>query len=213
MRTRSRALLATQHDRSLGEPILPRHPLPLRRRPADLALLLFFALNLCFITYIVDLEQLVVADPAHFTYPLWPPPPLIDLVHWWGRTFDPLLLARPVWWKVTIWIDALFFGPFYAVALYAYTRGRAWIRLPSIVYASVLLTIVLVILAEEMWGPHRSPRLAVVLLANAPWLLCPCYLLVRMTTRPQPFASAPGGDAGRPPTNGGDALSGARRRR
>src|SRR4051812_39908571 len=97
-------------------------PVPLGARKLDWLFIGFFLLNLFFITYIVDLEQLVIADPTpgKFVYPLWPPARLVDLVHWWGHTFDPVLLARPVWWRATIWIDALFFGPFYAVALYAF---------------------------------------------------------------------------------------------
>ncbi len=79
-----------------------RQVIPLSQRRGDLLLIAFFLLNLCFITYIVDFEQLVIPDPTHFTYPYWPPAPFVDLVHWWGRTFDPLLMARPVWWKVTI---------------------------------------------------------------------------------------------------------------
>ena len=90
-----------------------------------------FLVNLLAITYVVDLEQLVIANPAHFTYPAWPPRFAIDADHWWGRTFDPLQLARPVWWKMTIWIDVLLFGPFYVVATYAYLRGRAWIASPA----------------------------------------------------------------------------------
>ena len=45
-------------------------------------------------------EQLVIADPYDFEYPSWPPRFMVDAVHWWGRTFDPLLMARPTWWKV-----------------------------------------------------------------------------------------------------------------
>ena len=60
-----------------------RRPLPLlKRRARLLALVAFFAVNLFFITYMVDLEQLVIADPAHFDYPLWPPALIIDQVHW-----------------------------------------------------------------------------------------------------------------------------------
>ena len=162
--------------------------LPLRRRPGDWALLAFFAVNLFVITYMVDLEQLVIADPAHFTYPLWPPPFMVDLVHWWGRTFDPVLLARPVWWKMTIWIDALFFGPFYVVAIYAFIQGRDWIRIPGIIYAAVMLTNVTIILGEEAFGPYRSPALGVVLLANAAWVLFPLYLIVRLGRSTHPFA-------------------------
>ena len=61
----------------------------------------------------IDIEQLVIADPAHFTYPIWPPRFMVDLIHWWGRTYDPPLMAREPWWRATIWIDQLVFGPFY----------------------------------------------------------------------------------------------------
>ena len=160
---------------------MPPLSLPLSKRPGDIPLIAFFLVNLFFITYIVDLEQLVIPDPSNFTYPLWPPPAMVDLVHWWGRTFDPLLLARPPWWLVTIWIDSLFFGPYYVFALYAFIRGRDWIRIPSIIYASVMLTNVTIILGEEIFGPHRSPNLPVVLLANAAWLIFPIYLIYRVT--------------------------------
>ena len=73
----------------------------LRQRPLDLIFVIFFVINLGFITYIVDLEQLVIDDPHRFDYPLWPPAALVDLVHWWGDNFDPLQNARPVWWKAT----------------------------------------------------------------------------------------------------------------
>jgi len=140
----------------------------------------FFVINILFITYIVDIEQIIIPDPSHFTYPLWPPPAAVDLIHWWGRTFDPVLLARPAWWKVTIWIDSLFFGPFYIVAIYAYVTGKDWIRIPSIIYGSTLITNVLIILSEEIYGSHATPRLPVVIVANLPWLLFPIYIIYRM---------------------------------
>jgi hypothetical protein len=128
--------------------------IPLFQRRIDLAILAFFVVNLLFITYVVDIEQLIIADPAHFTYPLWPPPPAVDVIHWWGHTFDPVLLARPVWWKMTIWIDALGFGPFYVVAIYTFITGKDWIRLPSLLYSAVMLTNVTIILGEEYAGAY-----------------------------------------------------------
>ena len=169
---------------------------PLSKRPQDVVILVFFWINILFITYIVDLEQLVIADPNDFEYPLWPPGPLIDLVHWWARNFDPVILARPVWWKVTIWIDALFFGPFYVFAIYAYTKGREWIRIPSIIYASVMLTNVSVILGEEIFGAHATPELGWVLLANGPWVLVPLFILYRMGTAERPFTRPTAAAAG-----------------
>ena len=62
----------------------PSSSVPLRRRPGDLVFLAYFLLNATFITYVVDLEQLVIADPQDFRYPVGPPAPLVDLVHWYG---------------------------------------------------------------------------------------------------------------------------------
>jgi hypothetical protein len=46
-----------------------RQIIPLSKRPGDIAILAFFLVNILFITYIVDLEQLVIADPEPFTMP------------------------------------------------------------------------------------------------------------------------------------------------
>jgi emopamil binding protein len=168
-----------------------RQVLPITRRPLDAIFVAFFLVNLLFITYIVDFEQLVVADPNHFQYPLWPPGPLIDLVHWWGRSFDPVLLARPAWWKATIWIDALFFGPFYLVGIYAFATGKDWIRLPSVIWASVMLTNVTIILSEEMFGAFATPQLPMVLFANLAWLVMPLLMIARMARATHPFTTSP----------------------
>lgn len=153
---------------------------PLRRRPVDVLFVAFFAVNATVITYAVDLEQLVVADPAHFRYPVWPPAPVIDLVHWFGRSFDPLLLARPPFWRMTIWIDILAFGPFYLAAIYAFVRSRAWIRVPALVWSGMMLSNVLIILMEERYGVHASPHFGNVVAANLMWLLMPVAMIVRM---------------------------------
>ncbi len=162
--------------------------LPLSKRPIDIALIVFFCINLFFITYIVDVEQLIIADPHHFNYPLWPPASMVKLVHWYGSNFDPVLMARPAWWRATIWIDALFFGPFYAFAIYAYAKGKNWIRFGSIVWASVMLTNVSIILFEEVLGEHATPRLDRVLLSNAAWVIFPLLVMYRMGRSVQPFS-------------------------
>jgi hypothetical protein len=172
---------------------------PLSRRPLDLALIAFFAVNLCFTTYVVSLEQIAIDDPLRFTPPIWPPAPLLALVHWWERTFDPLLLARPAWYRATIWLDVLAYGPFYAVAIYAFALGREWIRLPSVAWAASLSTVVLVILFDELLGIHATPAPAVVVAANAPWLVVPWIVVWRLTRSDHPFAEhRPAGELARP---------------
>jgi hypothetical protein len=167
--------------------------LPLRKRPIDIVIIGFFLVNLLFVTYIVDFEQLAIPGPVdqvrnNFTYPVWPPAPFVDMVHWWARSFDPVILARPAWWKATIWLDAVLFGPFYLVGLYAFFRGREWIKLPAIVCSSILFTNVVIILSEEIWGVYASPALPIVLLANAPWFIFPFIIIARMAS-PHPFVA------------------------
>ena len=135
-----------------------RQTIPLRERPIDWILLGFFVINLGFITYIVDLEQLVIADVTRFEYPLWPPRALVDMVHWWGNNFDPLQNARPPWWRATIWIDVLLFGPFYVAAIWATVKGKEWIRVPAIFWSGVMFANVSIIMFEEYFGPPRDAR-------------------------------------------------------
>jgi len=173
-----------------------RRPIPLARRPLDVALVAFFAVNLLFTTYVVSLEQIVIDDPSRFAPPLWPPGPLLALVHWWERSFDPLLLARPAWYRATIWLDCLAFGPFYAAAIYAFVRGRDWIRIPSVVWASMLFTNVFIILFDELKGAHATPHPGVVVLANAAWMAVPVLVLWRVVRSEHPFTEeAPAGGA------------------
>ena len=161
--------------------------IPLKKRPVDIALIVFFIINFIFITYMIDIEQLVIADANNFQYPAWPPRWLVDLVHWYGKNFDPVLMARPAWWRATIWIDSLFFGPFYLVAIYAFIKGKNRIRFGAIIWASVMLTNVSIILFEEINGEHATPELARVLMANAAWVIFPVIVLYRMWRSVHPF--------------------------
>lgn len=161
--------------------------IPISQRRIDIVLVAFFLINLLFVSYLVDTEQLVIANPAHFTYPIWPPRLMIDAVHWWGNNFDPLLMARPVFYKVTIWLDNLLYGPFYLVATYAYIKGKEWIRLPSIIYAVSMISGVIMILSEEAFGQYRTSHLALVVSANASWIIIPVIIIFRMGLNEHPF--------------------------
>jgi len=172
---------------------MEREIVPLSKRPLDIVILAFFVINILFITYIVDVEQLVIANPDDFEYPPWPLPFMVDIIHWYGRNFDPVLIAWPMWWKMIIWLDSLFFGPFYVAAIYAFARGREWIRIPSIVWASVLVTNVLIILGEEFGGTHPTPAPVLVFFLNLPWLLWPVLVIARMWRAEHPFTREAGG--------------------
>ena len=164
-----------------------REPIPLARRKRDWAFLGFFIFNLLFITYFVDVEQVLIPDTSNFSYPVWPPKAAVDLFHWYGRTYDPLLVARPPFWRATIWIDVLLFGPYYVAAIYAFWKGRDWIRIPTIIYATMLFTNVVTILFEEKLGAHAAPSFTTASSSpNLAWLVFPVLLIIRMASE-HPF--------------------------
>jgi len=165
---------------------MQHNTVPFRQRKLDWMFVCFFLINFFFITYIVDFEQLIIPDPGNFQQPLWPPAPMVKLIHSYGYSLDPLLIARPQWWKMTIWVDALLYGPFYAFAIYAFIKGQEWIRIPAIFYSGMMFMGVTVILGEEAAGPHATPHLPIVFALNLPWLLMPIFLTLRLR-REHPF--------------------------
>lgn len=164
-----------------------REVVPIRERKLDYLFVGFFLLNLLFITPIVDMEQLMIDDPNDFDYPVWPPKPFVDLIHWYGSNFDPPLMARPAWWRATIWIDQLFFFPFYAAGIWSFIKGKDGIRNWCFIWASVMMTNVTIILFEETVGPHATDNLALVYLLNLPWFSIPIVLMWRMWSTTTPF--------------------------
>jgi hypothetical protein len=174
-------------SRRLGDSGPHRVSRRLRDRRVDLVFIAFFVVNLGFITYFFDIEQLTVVNATHMTaYPAWPPAPIVDLVHWYGNHWDPLLMARPAFFRMTIWIDMVAFGPFYAFAIYAFIRGRDWIRVPALVWAGVMMANVAMILFEERNGVYATSHFGMVLGANLPWGLLPVAVIVRLM-RDHPF--------------------------
>ncbi|NHJ86609.1 MAG: DUF2781 domain-containing protein [Asgard group archaeon] len=163
------------------------------RKIIDIFLVTFFIFNFVFICYMFDLEQLVVSGEDHLynwpltDYPVWPPKFIVDLNHWVGTTMDPALLARETWWQATIWIDVILFGPFYAIATYAFIRGKNWIRMPSIIWASVMLTNVTIIMINEFVLYPTNDMWYGMVLANLLWILTPILVYIRMALYPQTF--------------------------
>lgn len=163
---------------------------PLRQRKVDWVFVGFFVFNFVFVSYMIDLECVLIRDTTNFDYPVWPPEPFVRLVHWYGRNYDPLLMARPPFWMMTMYIDVFVFGPFYAVALYAFIRGRDWIRIPAIIWAAMMITNVCIILNEEIHGEYRTDHLPLVVLLNLSWLILPVLTLWRMVSTAHPFTLA-----------------------
>ena len=67
------------------------------------------------------------------------------------------------------------------------SKGKQWIRLPSIIYAVSMMSGVIMILSEEAFGQYHTSHLALVISANASWIIFPLIILFRMGLNEHPF--------------------------
>ncbi|KAJ4460723.1 hypothetical protein PAPYR_2956 [Paratrimastix pyriformis] len=158
-------------------------------KPFLFFVLVFCIVNFFFISYTISAEPLYVKDPHNVEkWPIWPPRPLLKALYAYADMTDPLLLARPAWYKSFMCLEVGFFGPFYALATYAILKKKDWIRIPCIVYSCVMLTKMWALLAEELFGVTKSPMPLATLGEHIPWVFIPLALLVYMWRHEHPFA-------------------------
>lgn len=120
---------------------------------------------------------------------MWPPRVLVDALHkYWAPNFDNLVTARPVFYKTYMWMEVLFFGPFYLVAAAAILRKRDWVRIPCIIYASFMMCKIVVLMAEGTFGQWRSPNPLVYDLAHSVYLVVPAWLIAHCWAHEKPFS-------------------------
>ena len=72
------------------------------------------------------------------------------------------------------------------------SKGKEWIRLPSIIYAVSMISGVIMILSEEAFGQYHTSHLALVIFANASWIIFPLIILFRMGLQEHPFTRPAG---------------------
>jgi hypothetical protein len=106
--------------------------MPLRERPGDW----FFVLAFAFFTFSSFCSDVVPA----LGIPIVPHSsnPLVAGSWYYASDADPLLIANPHYVRISTFISAFVFGPFYPVLVYAFVTGANWIRTPAIVYVSAM---------------------------------------------------------------------------
>lgn len=122
------------------------HIIPLRERRLDLFFIVVFA-AFAFTSFFADRVNALAAPAA-------------DSGWFWARAVydlyavgnDPLLIANPVWLRTMCALSAFVFGPFYLVLVYAFIRGRNWVRPFAFIYAGMIVESLIVILAVEFAG-------------------------------------------------------------
>jgi len=146
--------------------------------------------------------------------------PSADHSYFWARAVynlyavgtDPLLIANPKYLQVMTFISAFIFGPFYIVLVYAFLKGKNWIRPFALIYTGMIIESMIVLLiveftgdtsfitkmstgiktAEELAKSGLTPDLIVqkpvkFLLFNLPYKIVPIILAVRMW-KDKPFS-------------------------
>jgi len=159
---------------------------PLRSRPLDVFLVACFGVFSIssfvyeqFIIFGIDLAE--ATDVFGRTW------------HWYASSFDPVFLDPPLWLRIMCTIDGYVFGAFYPVFIYAFVRGRNWVRIPALIYGSAIVYSTLIYFGWEFLDTanRAAANLPVVILVNVPYTIVPLLLMWRVR-HPEPFGS-PGG--------------------
>ncbi|GJD11374.1 hypothetical protein Gasu2_55130 [Galdieria sulphuraria] len=125
---------------------------------------LFFIFFLSFIpiSWFIDATALGLSS--------WPPTVTKELVAWWVRLCDPLLGNPPLWFRAMTWFEVTIY-PFFCtaccVAIYRGLGKSRWIRIPAVVFASIIGYSFLFVISEYVFGRYKNP---------APWIFTSAYL-------------------------------------
>jgi EXPERA (EXPanded EBP superfamily) len=157
--------------------------LPLRKRPVDIVFVCFFSLFIVTCIISDSIPTLGIPQTAHTS----------NLFAQWNYTYsslnDPLYENPPIWLRFITGTSAFIYLPFYVVLVISLVRGWNWIQLPSVIYATMIISLTAIpIFGVEFFGDaaQRTPHPVTFLLYNGAYVLVPLLLLIRMR-KPRPF--------------------------
>jgi hypothetical protein len=157
--------------------------LALRNRPIDIVFMvvfLIFAVTSAIADAIPTLGVKMAPDAPTF---------LGRANYWYAFGCDPLFLNPPSWMRIVTGLSAFVYGPFYILLAYTLARGKNWIQLPAVIYATMISTLTgIVVFGVEFFGEPqwRCQNVSKFLMYNIPYVVIPLFLLIRMRS-PNPF--------------------------
>src|SRR4030095_7289110 len=149
-------------------------PVPIYRRPLDLALVLFFSVSVLY-GFLFSLPE-GIGVPVTPDSP-WPP---LRSLHGWAVAEEPAHLDPPPNLIAACLFDGFFQAPALLFVVYGLLREKPWVRTLALVYSGAAVTNMFLYFATTFLGPTPPPNLAVYLPFNLPWLLAPALLGLRM---------------------------------
>ena len=73
--------------------------------------------------------------------------------YWYAHDADTLFMHPPDWMRIVTGLSAFVYMPFYIVLVYSLLTARNWIQLPSVIYATMIVTLTgVVVFGVEFWG-------------------------------------------------------------
>lgn len=124
---------------------------------------------------------------------------LVRWNYWYASNFDPLYQSHPLWLRFISGTSAFIYAIFYILLIIAIVRAWNWIQLPSVIYATMIISLTgIPIFGVEFFGQHgpgaavgsqASPNIGMFLAFNLPYIVFPLLLLIRMR-KPLPFTRA-----------------------
>ena len=158
--------------------------LALKQRGFDYVFIVFFswAFISCMISDAIPTLGIVQSPDS--------PNILAQINYAYSSVNDPLFMHPPIWMRFVTGLSAFVYAPFYLVLVYALIKGKNWIQLPSVIYATMIVTLTgIVVFGVEFLGEpeYRTPNPLGFLAYNTLYVLIPLLLLIRMR-KPQPFA-------------------------
>jgi hypothetical protein len=170
-------------------------PIPLRERRRDWFFVVIFTV-FASTSFLFDTANMIGRPNAHSRNPM------ARFIYDFAAGIDPVLIANPRFVQLTVgFVSAMLYGAFYLVLVYAFARGREWIRLPAIFFAGMIVMSGGLYLGVGALGDaplfalacgpgsgfdYKSPNVLESVAVNGPYPLVALLLVARMW-RPHPF--------------------------
>ena len=161
-------------------------PVPILRRPLDLALVSFFAISVLY-GFLFSLPE-GLGVPVSADSP-WPP---LRSLHSWSVEQEPAHLDPPPSLIASCLFDGFFQAPVLLFVICGLVRCRPWVRSLSFLYAGAAVTNMFYYFAQTFLGPDPPLDLAVYLPFNLPWLLAPMILVWRVRSPARAWGESAG---------------------
>lgn len=110
------------------------------------------------------------------------------MYHWWVPTADPVLGVNPIWAKFLAAVSPILYLPFYVIAIRAFWKGSNWIRVPCLIWASLMIFTIALIASEQYWGIWKCPNWGIWFSGYGPYALFPFLLIYRVRNH-KPFST------------------------